>query len=606
MLNLDTFYLLLLAASTLVGAKPLTGAEPTPTLGAAPNELIQISIGLEPESRDRFEQTLYDISNPKHRRHGKHLSRGDAKALLQPSRDSTGAVKRWLSKAGIPDSRISDQGQFIDVRLNIQQARTLLGARHHAIADSGEGGVQSTESSLPPELRSHVATIYRSLQGERTKTTRGLSHRQRHQAMGARHGHSHRSSLPIPDLVVAVNDDVDLEECKDELTPACLRKIYRVGNNYPEHHGKTSFAIPGFGGQAAQYDQLDKFLRAYAPYAVGANFSVESINGGQNTQGEVASGEANLDIQYAVAMVYNLPVRYLATGGGNRDIIPDLDMPTYLPQLSNATTEPFLEFARHLLDLDADQLPSVVSISYGINEQVLPKAYATQVCDMFGQLGARGVSIIVATGDMGPGQSCQSNDGKNTTKFLPIFPATCPYVTAVGATASNSPEVASEISSGGFSEYFARPSWQNETVGAYLCQHGDEWKGYYNPNGRAFPDVSALGTNYQIYSHNEIESTGGASASAPVFASLIALLNDERAKNNKPPLGFLNPWIYRVGDLAFTDITIGKSIGCQGRSTADLPSPIIPNAGWSAVPGWDPVTGLGTPRFDHLKRLSSG
>ena len=58
---------------------------------------------------------------------------------------------------------------------------------------------------------------------------------------------------------------------------------------------------------------------------MGANFSVELINGGQNTQGDVASGEANLDIQYALAMAYNIPVRFFATGGGNRDIIPDLE-----------------------------------------------------------------------------------------------------------------------------------------------------------------------------------------------------------------------------------------------------------------------------------------
>lgn len=53
-------------------------------------------------------------------------------------------------------------------------------------------------------------------------------------------------------------------------------------------------------------------------------------------------------------------------------------------------------------------------------------------------------------------------------------------------------------------------------------------------------------------------------------------------------------------------ITQSKSIGCQGQSLSGLASPVIPNAGWSAVKGWDPVTGWGTPLFDKMMRLSGG
>ena len=50
---------------------------------------------------------------------------------------------------------------------------------------------------------------------------------------------------------------------------------------------------------------------------------------------------------------------------------------------------------------------------------------------MFAQLGARGVSVLFSSGDTGVGSACQTNDGKNTTRFLPIFPAACPFVTSV-------------------------------------------------------------------------------------------------------------------------------------------------------------------------------
>lgn len=176
---------------------------------------------------------------------------------------------------------------------------------------------------------------------------------------------------------------------------------------------------------------------------------------------------------------------------------------------SGSSIEPYLEFATYLLNLPDKDLPQVISISYGVNEQNVPKAYAKQVCNMFGQIGARGVSLIAASGDSGPGSSCQSNDGKNTTKFLPGFPATCPYVTAVGGTENNSPETAIDFSGGGFSEYWSRPNWQDKAVNKYLDKHGKEWKRYYNKDGRAIPDVAALALGHQIMNHFNQSTAGG-------------------------------------------------------------------------------------------------
>lgn len=77
--------------------------------------------------------------------------------------------------------------------------------------------------------------------------------------------------------------------------------------------------------QAAQHDELDSFIERFAPYASGANFSTALVNGGSNPQGNYASGEANLDVQYAVAMSHGVPVRYYATGGEDHDFVPDLE-----------------------------------------------------------------------------------------------------------------------------------------------------------------------------------------------------------------------------------------------------------------------------------------
>jgi tripeptidyl-peptidase I len=77
--------------------------------------------------------------------------------------------------------------------------------------------------------------------------------------------------------------------------------------------------------------------------------------------------------------------------------------------------------------LEQKFIPQVITTSYGDDEQTLPKAYAERVCKQFAVVGARGTSLLFSSGDNGVGSfdatECISNDGKNTTMFLPSFPA---------------------------------------------------------------------------------------------------------------------------------------------------------------------------------------
>ena len=84
-----------------------------------------------------------------------------------------------------------------------------------------------------------------------------------------------------------------------------------------------------------------------------------------------------------------------------------------------------------------------------------------------------------------------TNDGNNTTHFMPQFPSSCPWVTSVGGTYGVSPERAVVLSGGGFSDRFERPRWQDDAVNQYLDIVGDHFHGLYNPKGRAIPDVAA-------------------------------------------------------------------------------------------------------------------
>ena len=151
-------------------------------------------------------------------------------------------------------------------------------------------------------------------------------------------------------------------------------------------------------------------------------------------------------------------------------------------------------------------------------------------------------------------------------------------MTSVGATqlSGTTSETAASFSSGGFSNFFGTPSYQASAVSAFLTQQGSTNSGKFNTSGRAFPDVSAQGENVEIIVGGSAGTVAGTSCSSPIFASVIALLNDELAQQGHAPLGFLNPIIYALGVSAFNDITTGSNPGCNTN-------------GFPARAGWDPV-----------------
>lgn len=112
--------------------------------------------------------------------------------------------------------------------------------------------------------------------------------------------------------------------------------------------------------------------------------------------------------------------------------------------------------------------------------------------------------------------------------------------------------------------------------------------GIYNRIGRGFPDVSAVGDNGAIVGRGDHFLEGGTSMSAPLVAAIFTRINEERIHAGKGPIGFANPTLYAHPEM-FRDITIGNQAG--GGCGTD---------GFSAVEGWDPVTGLGTPKYDVM------
>ena len=249
-----------------------------------------------------------------------------------------------------------------------------------------------------------------------------------------------------------------------------------------------------------------------------------------------------------------------------------------------------------------------------------------------------GVTVSVASGD--EGSSNLSNDNQclcnvdsssdildrykwngpswSGQGYFPSFPATCPYVTTVGATMGPSigkseipcqSQLGGRITTGGgFSSFYSQSPWQKEAVDNYFSNvqttsHAP-LKGY-NPVGRAYPDISMIGSDFEIEVEGEVQYVSGTSCSAPVFAAFISLLNSARLAKQLPAVGFINPTLYSAGynksENFFNDITIGSNKCCSGYSS-DI---TCCSTGFTATRGWDPVSGWGSIDYIQLAKIFS-
>jgi len=561
---------------------------------ARPDHMIELRIGLPQSNFSALEQHLYEVSDPFHPRYGQHLSKAEVEALVAPHPDSVDMVNEWLTSHGIAEDALSRSpaNDWIKVKVTVSLAEKLLDTVYYLaeipLIKSGDSLVRTTSYSLPEYLLEHIELVQPTTMFSRFKNMRTTYSflQKKPDTLATIPGYIHVPS--------AYDGRVDAS-CNGTITPDCLKQLYNAAGYEPAVPGENKIAVTGYLEQYANYEDLQSFYAALVPAAVNSTFSVVSINGGLNNQtGSEAGFEANLDTQYAFGLTYPTPGTFYTTGGSPPFIPDDLE--------TTDSNEPYSEWLEYMLAIDSP--PQTISTSYGDDEQTVPYSYAQRVCADFAQLGARGVSIMFSSGDGGVGdgdpdpatQECFSNDGRNVTEFIPGFPASCPYVTAVGGTIYV-PEIAFYISGGGFSNYFTRPSYQDKAVTNFLSElPAGTYTGLYNPNGRAYPDVSAESNFFEIFWDGEVYLIGGTSASSPTFTGIVSLLNDARLASGLAPLGFLNPLIYAIGANApsgFNDITVGNNPGCGTE-------------GFNASIGWDAVTGWGTPNFGVLKDIVLG
>lgn len=247
------------------------------------------------------------------------------------------------------------------------------------------------------------------------------------------------------------------------------------------------------------------------------------------------------------------------------------------------TDRGFLDALTTAIHDDVNQ-PSVISISWGAPEPQWTDQAKQQFDQALQSAAALGINVCCASGDNG------SSDGLNDGNNHVDFPASSPFALACGGTtlqSSNGTIVKETVwnnqptggaTGGGVSSFFPRPDYQSD-IGSLA---GDNV-------GRGVPDVSGDAdphTGYNILVDGEQEVFGGTSAVAPLWAALIAQINQKAGG----PVGFLNPILYSLGSKAsaFRDIVSGT------------------NGFFSAASGWDPCTGLGSPDGARLVDAITG
>jgi kumamolisin len=354
------------------------------------------------------------------------------------------------------------------------------------------------------------------------------------------------------------------------LSPITVANLYR----FPEGDGSgQTVGIIELGGGFRPADLANYFksLNVNNPKVVTV-----SVNGGSNQPGAAADLEVGLDIEIVGALAPNATLAVY-----------------FAPSASDA------DFASAILDAVHDTVnkPSVISISWGGSEDQTTGQFVDDVNSHLDDAQNLGITVLVASGDNGAADMGPNEwDGQAHVDF----PSSSPLVVACGATRINTsgttlagesawnqgfadtdPQVDSfGAVGGGISDLTTPPpSWQANITLPASANGG--------PVGRGVPDVTGNGdpgSGYSVLVDGATNVVGGTSAVAPLWAGLIARINQRLGTR----VGFINPKLYSSTG-AFNDVTLGNN------------RPAGQNPGYDATQGWDAVSGLGSPIGDGVE-----
>ncbi|KAF7342155.1 Serine protease S53 [Mycena venus] len=521
-------------------------------VGAPPSDkVLNLRLSLTQNDISGLHDTIHEVSTP-----GNPLVW--LKTFVAPAQDTLAQVNSWFASNNLTASPVTAAGDWIAVNMTVSQANDLLAADFSTFQNKAMNTtvVRTLSYSIPGELKGHIVSVDPTVNFPvRKKSVAPLKNR----AFGI-------SATRAP-AARSVSTDC---HASSQWTPSCVQQLYGIPSA-PAKAVANVLGVSGFGNAFSNHRDLKQYLETYLPNInPNTTYSFISIDDGVDNQLPLdTSSEADLNIQTTIGLATGVQVAFLGTGP---------------PENSNDFSD-YLDEANFILGME--QPPQTVLNTFaGFNSENSFQAPAMiSLCNAYAQLAARGISYIVSTGESF--FDCEA--------FEAPFPASCPFVTAVGGSEFNvdeTQETAFTFGGGGFSTLFQRPTYQDAAVEGYLKSTGNANNTAFNVSGRAVPDVSALSAMPFVW-QGIINDGGSTSFSAAIFASIVALLTNERIAAGKPGLGFLNPFLYQ-NPQAFQDVVVGNNAACSTEFA------------FNATAGWDPATGFGSPIFSKLLQIVNG
>eukprot|EP01038_Epipyxis_sp_PR26KG_P008124 gene8124-11002_t len=578
-----------------------------------PLDRHELVFAVKQRNLKKLEEILIEISTPGNSNYQKWLT-FDQVGNMTSNPTSAKAILIWLNNIGAVITWQSAHQDYIKAVHNIADWEKHLNAQFYQWEDLSKNYKRkqfyvhrSLEYSIPYHLKDHIFTVFNTVQ-----TPPKLSKKYR-----MRDDLPFKSHLRINDKP---RDDKSIASTDGKVTVSFLSQYYRINSNI----GSSVISQSVFETDEMNFSPNDLLL---FQQTYGLTQQAAQVPYGHSTDSCTTStcSEGNLDIQYIMGVAQATVSIYWYTSS------------------STGSTDPFVAWITDIANEASP--PTSNSVSWGAIEQTVDASVMTAFNNEALKVASMGVTIVVSSGDDGTastdGTTCQCNiysgssansakwTGSNTWSgygYFPSFPATSPYVTAVGATMG--PEVGTEeivcqsqlggviTSGGGFSTYFKQPSWQTDAVNYYFSTLTTAPAAGYNALGRAYPDISLIGVNYQVYIQGVIYQIYGTSASAPVFAAFVSLVNAARYDNGLTSIGFINPSLYLIGmnttnaknngeqyNETFNDVTSGINNCCSSGSSTS--AQCCSNGGFTAGVGWDPATGWGSVNYDSFAAIFS-
>jgi subtilase family serine protease len=512
----------------------LTGALDKLSLSTPPST-VTLTFALKSEAQQNAAEFISTLTDPSSIDYHKWLTAEQYGDKFGADRSDINAVLNYITTHGFTGIKLWRNHLFITAQTSKENAQSLFNVELHSyVRNKSEVARGYSATYYAPDKEPVVdAVIAIKLLG----------------IFGLSNAPQHRPMLEQPESGGS--------DSTNAFNPLDLSQVYNASALHAAGFNGAGQTIAIFSPTRFRQSDVDAFLAANN--ITGTNISIVNVDGG--TQDDSDSLEACLDIETAVGQAPGATIKvYEGPNDGSLNIFSQM----------------------------ADDDPSVVTESYGSDENSVDSAFAASYEMLRQEMAAEGISIIVASGDTG------AYDAVNQSTVTVSLDASSAYVTSVGGT-ELSPltddqwdgEVAwtyndgtlgtNSGSGGGLSMYYPQPLWQKGPGVANTFSNGM----------RQIPDISTLASNpyYNIFAYGSFAAYGGTSCGCQYMGGCIALI--DQALGTK--LGNVDSQLYEFGTSAiYHDITSGN------------------NGLYDCTPGWDFVTGFGSPDIAKLALAFQG